>query len=160
MWKGEDLPVAVRFSKAVELFAKGAIREVKRKRDDAAYSLISDIIDSTPVGDPELWNIGKDWKDRIIASGYKGGTLKANWQAIAGVANTIGEVKTPDKSGNAAKSRARRNIKLTRLEDTIVLGNGIPYAWLIEFTDHSVQQAPFVMVLNNANNWDLHVRTA
>lgn len=152
--------MAVRFSKAVELFAKGAIREVKRKRDDAVYSLISDIIDSTPVGDPELWNIGRAWKDRIIASGYKGGTLKANWQVVEGVANTIGEIKTPDESGNTAKRRARRKINSMKLEDTIIVGNGIPYAWMIEFTDHSVQQAPFVMVLNNVNNWDLHVRTA
>lgn len=121
------------------------ISAIKMEMDNEYRSRIqrlSDrIVDSTPVGKPELYS-------KPPAKGYKPGGLKANW--VIGV-NSLPTADLPkkDTTGASTKRAIATQLKNIRIIDTVFLANNRPYAYLIEYTNWSVQQAPAAMVRTN-----------
>lgn len=145
-----------RFAKLVSEFASEAKLEAERVRKKAALLLTNDIIHNTPVGDPDLWNISEEFRQLIKASGYVGGTLRGNWF----VGSTLGNapVKRVDKEGSTTLAMAQESMGQILPDQPIFIYNAVPYAYLIEYTPHSVQQPPGVMCRAQVSKWDLYTK--
>ena len=149
-----------RFAKQVAAFAKAAQLEADRAKRRAAVSIVTDIVRSTPVGDPDLWNISDSFKEWIKRSGYVGGTLRGNWR-ISGSPNVDPDKNAIDQDGGATIAKAEKAVRVIKGHETIYIVNPMPYAWPIEFMPEgqggSVQQSPGDMVRKHVSMWDFHV---
>jgi hypothetical protein len=146
-----------KFSTIVSAFAKESLTDARKVRNRAVMSLVSDIVKNTPVGDPDLWNIPEGWRARIKASGYQGGTLRANWVVSDSAVSEGDAKKRIDPSGDRTISAANRQLTRIPFGKRVVIANPMFYAHDIEFTDLSVQQGPGDMVRRHVQNWDNHV---
>ena len=88
------------------------------------FSMFSNIVEATPVGNPELWK-SKPPK------GYVGGTLRGNWQIGVGASPT--DKKEPDSSGATAVTGGLAAINKAEMGQAIFIANNMPYAERVEY---------------------------
>lgn len=113
--------------------------DTNKKLRATCEQVSSDVIQRTPVGNPDYWA-----KSSLPApAGYIGGTLRNSWRATI---NTVSiEVpQMPDESASAARSSV--NVAVASLEagKTFVMANNQPYAQRVE--DGYSQQQPAGMM--------------
>lgn len=127
------------FEDDVKKFEKKALKLLNRTKKAAAIELGNRIILDTPVGDPD------SWKTKYPPKGYVGGRARGNWiTTINQTTNFEREAKGFHESNSNLVSAVRR----TKLEDTIVIQNNLPYIERLE-DGYSWQQAPNGMVKKN-----------
>jgi len=136
-------------SDGVNKFIKKTMRKYKLVHRKSSLVVMNQIINKTPVGNVSLW------KTSYPPVGYKGGHLRANWQAtLNSPAN--GEIDSVSSSTSVAS--AKRTTGQAKIGDSIYFVNNLPYAIPIE-NGHSTKQAPAGMVKVSIANWDGIVST-
>lgn len=111
-----------------------------------ALQLFSDIVLSTPVGNPSLWKHSEN-----VPAGYTGGRLRANWQVALG-APANAEIRDIDPSGGGTVGRINSVLKrVNKNTRAIYLTNNLPYADRVE--KGWSKQAPSGMVRVNAKRF-------
>ena len=113
----------------------------------SAIALFSDVVISTPVGNPSLWS-------SKAPAGYTGGSLRGSWFA------------TISRPSSQLADASRENSAISSMEN-IVLGaksarlfymtNNQPYSKRVEYDGWS-SQAPDGMVRKNTARWDSIVK--
>lgn len=113
------------------------VQGLKTVTKNVIRALAVDLVDRSPVGEPELWK-SKPPK------GYVGGQLKANWQyGFNSVSN--GYLPDVDRSGQISLNRIDRGLNSIDDVDGIhYLFNNMPYATMLELGWSA--QAPTGMV--------------
>lgn len=102
------------------------------------FSMFSNIVEATPVGNTKLWKSLESTKKgadegtrRKGPKGYVGGTLRGNWQIGVGAAPT--DKKEPDPSGVTAVSGGLSAINGAEMGKSIYITNNMPYAERVEY---------------------------
>ncbi len=94
-----------------------------------ALTTFGNVIQGSPVGNRELWQVNKNRGQRKLQpKGYVGGNFRGNWQAS--VRNPITSI-VPD----ARNRRERLDIAISpniKLSDVLYLTNNLPYAQRLE----------------------------
>lgn len=139
-------------------FRKEAQRDIKAIIGNSIRELCTHIIDDTPVGDPDKWNITDAKREAIKASGYIGGNLKNNWNSATNAPDGS-TVQQPDASASRAKSELTTATKTMKLGEDFYFSNSIDYAYGIEMGvdgpyAHKRLQAPQGMMRKNLMRWD------
>ena len=129
------------FQRDIAKFKIGSLEIASEARKNATLALFSGVIKSTPVGNPDLWDVSDKAKAYAIANGYKGGSLRAAWAL--------------------SNDRASRDIPMGRIPvnssqivnladngRAVFLTNNLPYARRVEY-GWSKKQAPQGMVRMN-----------
>jgi len=144
------------FSDDINKFIKKTKRKEALVFRKSALVVMNQIINKTPVGNPDLWDNKELWESLgWVTAGYKGGHLRANWQAtLNSPAN--GEIDSVSSSTSVAS--AKRTTGQAKIGDSIYFVNNLPYAIPIE-NGHSTKQAPAGMVKVSIANWDGIVST-
>ena len=105
-------------------------RNLSKLYRGGALSVFAEIIQQSPVGNPDLWKSGRKPK------GYIGGTFRGNWQAS--VNEPIKTILADAQAVNREEDPAQA-IGTVTLNDTLYLTNNLPYAQAIE-EGHSTQR--------------------
>lgn len=147
------------FGGQLEAFARTTEERVVAVKKEVAAELSRRVIEDTPVGNVDLWDISEAEKARIKASGYKGGRLRGNWNASV---NQVDRSTTTsiDPLGRKTTAKARVAFNAAGLEDTLYLSNHLPYAYRVEFEGHSKKQRPQGMMRVNVSEHRAVVRKA
>ena len=127
------------------------------------FGLFGRAVKRTPVGNPENWVYFDKTKGRYVdyisargyTEGYRGGTLRGNWQASIG-SPSRGIVAGEDKSGAATIAKIALISSTAKLGDTAYLVNNLPYAKKIE--EGGSTQAPEGMVRVSVLEFDRIVK--
>ena len=82
------------------------------------------IIKRSPVANPSTWK-----KPR---KGYVGGRFRNNWQASVNTINFAAN-ESPDRSGAASTTKAKRVTDSLEIGATFYLSNNLPYAQRLEY---------------------------
>lgn len=126
------------FKQEVKDFVKESLAKANMVKQETALELLRLVVNDTPVGDPDLWNIPESMRRAIKASGYKGGHLRRNWLASVNVPR--GDVaKGIDQTGTQTLNDARMVVAGSKLGDRLIFSNNVHYATRIEYDDYSVQ---------------------
>jgi len=107
------------FSRKIGAFSIKAKKNIDKTRRGTALSMFGAIVTRTPVGNPSIWETKYPPKD------YKGGSLRANWQASIG-APKDGEVDSTDES--KSRRSISKAVAALRGDQAIYLSNNLPYA--------------------------------
>ena len=140
------------FQRDIAKFRIGSIGKASEVRTNATLALFAGTIKSTPVGNPDLWDMSPEARASVIASGYKGGSLRAAWvltnrRADKGVPFS----RTPVSSNDI--------INLAQNGQDVYLANNLPYARRVEY-GWSRKQAPAGMVRVNFRRIKKAIRIA
>lgn len=125
--------------KAEKLIIKACEKTVR----GTAIAMFGEIIRKTPVGNPSIWKINanaKNKKSMYRPKGYVGGRLRNNWQATIN-SPAEGEVQNASKSGSDAKASVKAAAASYDLTKSMFLTNNLPYAARVEYGQWS-KQAP------------------
>ncbi|WP_339622271.1 hypothetical protein [uncultured Salinibacterium sp.] len=129
------------FQRDIAKFKIGSLEIASEARKNATLALFSGVIKSTPVGNPDLWDISDEQWLSVIESGYKGGSLRAAWV----LSNDKASKKVPNSRVPLTSSEI---VNLADNGRPIFLANNLPYARRVEY-GWSWQQAPKGMVRVN-----------
>lgn len=112
--------------------------------------VFTQVIKKTPVGNPDIWDNAELWRSLgWVGEGYKGGHLRANWQASINTP-ARGEIDSTDES-TSTKS-AKSTTGKAKIGESIYFMNNLPYALPVE-NGHSAKQAPQGMVKVSVASW-------
>ena len=89
----------------------------------ATLTIMGDIIENSPVGDPTIW------KSKYKPKNYYGGTFRGNWQAST--KEPIRDIIPSDTAVNRQEDPAQTIGKIA-LTETMYLANNLPYAQALE----------------------------
>lgn len=147
----------LQLSKFVEK-AKIAPETVARK---AALDLFAQVVERTPVGNPELWAVNVTRKAKGLPlykpAGYVGGRARASWNASIGSPN-MSVTTGRDATGEATKDKIRAQISSDLNGRDIWLMSNLPYIRVLEY-GHS-GQSPSGMVRVSVTQWQDHIAQA
>lgn len=136
------------FEKDLARFVEKAEHASEETIRAASMEMFADIIARTPVGNIDLWENVKEWRQVEGNSGrppwlegYIGGTARGNWQTAVG-SRPGGEL--PRRSPELAKGEALLATANFTLADTIYFANNLPYIRRLE--EGTSTQAPRGMV--------------
>lgn len=115
------------FSLDLSKFAKGTEEKLEKTKRAVTLKLFSAIVLDTPVDT---------------------GRLRGNWQ-ISIAAPKTGTLAREDKSGSTVNSEIKATVEASKLGDTVILRNNLPYAHRIEYDGWSKVKAPQGMVRRN-----------
>lgn len=138
--------------------AKIAPETVARK---AALDLFAQVVERTPVGNPELWAVNVTRKAKGLPlykpAGYVGGRARASWNASIGTPNM--SVPTGrDATGEATKDKIRAQLNTDLQGRDIWLMSNLPYIRDLEYGHSS--QAVAGMVRVSVTEWQNHIDQA
>jgi len=137
------------FSDSIDKFVQGTKKKQELVFRKSSLIIMNQIINGTPVGNPDLWENKELWSELgWVGEGYKGGALRANWQGSINKAAS-GEVNSTSKS--KSDDSAKKTASFANVGDKLFFVNNLPYARPIE-NGHS-KQAPAGMVKVAAANW-------
>lgn len=159
--------------------ANAAMDTVVKK---VVFDAAKQIIQMSPVGDPELWGVNinarkefkvprakKDWQLGFVSdesssftmsgAGYIGGRFRGNWQIGVGVSPN-GTLDVVDNQGDGSKtySSIQASIPDKAAGNIYYLVNNLPYAQRLE--DGWSKQAPIGMVALTVVKWQTIVDEA
>jgi len=147
------------FSQQINRWAEQTGQSMDRVIRDTVYQISESIAERTPVGNPQIWkvNVGKPREQWRYPPGYVGGTLRNNWFA------SIGSAQTTSLRGhdNGRGSDSLRDAELTsRMApgNMYYFVNSMPYVKKIE--DGGSKQAPAGMVALSILNFRSALDTA
>lgn len=127
-----------RFALDLKAFRLRTLDKNEKVRRAVVLSLFRSIIESTPVGNPELWKTPPP-------PGYVGGRARGNWQTSTGTPPSD-PVDRVDPQGTEAADEVKRN--MGKNGETVSLTNNLPYIHRLEYDGWS-SQAPNGMVRIN-----------
>jgi hypothetical protein len=134
------------FSSQIADFAKKAKNSMDEQVRGITFALFSSVINSTPVGNRELWAANQARKERglpPLPKGYAGGRLRNNWAVSIGAPADSPDAP-PDPSGQASLEELS---KIGGAGTVTFMSNSLPYALPVEY-GHS-KQSPAGMVRVN-----------
>lgn len=111
------------FQADISKFVKRGKKAPKDIRDAVLLKLFGAIIADTPVDT---------------------GRLRGNWMTNIGSPN----LETTKKKSNSGRTRAKKALSSSKLEDVIYFTNNLPYAGVIEMGKHSKQAPQGMMRIN------------
>jgi hypothetical protein len=142
------------FTADVSRFADAGPKVISTIQRKLAFDAVRDLVKTTPVGNPDLWeaNVGSGRvgnADRVlgdydyVGQGYVGGHARRNWILTIGQP-AVAEREGVDPSGREAIGGASAALKALPKFSVVWISNNVPY---IEKLDqgHSTQ-APFGML--------------
>jgi len=138
------------FSVDIKAFAEQAMASIEHAKQVVAINIFSNVIFTTPVGNPKIWlykHPQKGYVDFLLyrdrPKGYVGGALRGNWRT-----SVRDPELTPtdriDANGSATKKEMESVVNTSTGDDTIYMTNNLPYALRVE--NGWSQQAPTGMV--------------
>lgn len=123
-----------------------------------AIAMFGEIIRKTPVGNPSVWKVNKDTKNKKSMKrpkGYVGGRLRNNWQATINHPAS-GEIENADKNASQAKTSVESAAAAYDLNKVMFLTNNLPYAHRVEYDSWS-KQAPAGMVRTTVMKFKMEI---
>lgn len=135
------------FALDVSKFVQKSKLRMSRLKKGVAIELFRSVINDTPVGNPDLWDVSEAEAKAITAAGYVGGRLKGAWQASFGTASD--KEGSIDKDGAVAIAAMASTINAAPDDPDFILTNKLPYAYRIEYDGWS-KRTPEGMVRKNA----------
>lgn len=128
--------MAETFTLEIAAFIEKAKSNIDQVIQKTAIDMLSQIIDRSPVGNPELWASNQKGPE-----GYVGGRFRANWQVTFN-APAANEINAIDPSGGATlQAGTALLMAFNSSARSIFIMNNVPYAHSIEY-GHSGKQAP------------------